>query len=363
MSNIRSIQNKIKKYNNVIESTKEKLAIEESALRREIINTLFETHFTRIRTVNGYTEYLFASKIEEDSNEKLAVTGIKISRNDKRLEEGKLNLDYLITADDCIAVEPTAFLGIVGKVIVDWYSSPIRRDCSLYFTATQLLDKLPSPNKAVAYCRESRKKGKFDRQIKMIKDRAINDNTELIEWFTEKVSGTTSLKDRTAVIKLLEFCNLHEITTVYVSELDRIGRKAEVIKQGIAYLRANGIKTIVAVRQNISIDEKYLIERKREFNALCLKAEEDRIVIVNRMHEGYKAFLEKYRNGNTTIKLGRPKDYKKPKERYLEQYSHQIELLKNNVSLRTIRTITGTSVNTLRRIKKICINEEKITEQ
>ena len=65
-------------------------------------------------------------------------------------------------------------------------------------------------------------------------------------------------------------------------------------------------------------------------------------------------FIEKAKQSNGTIKIGRPSDYRKPKEQYFSQYQKEIDfLLKGELSLRQIHTVTGTSVGTLQKIKHL----------
>ena len=48
--------------------------------------------------------------------------------------------------------------------------------------------------------------------------------------------------------------------------------------------------------------------------------------------------------------LGRTSEYKKTREKYLQQYQKEMDLLCKNLSLRQVNAITGTSVTTLRKI-------------
>ena len=57
------------------------------------------------------------------------------------------------------------------------------------------------------------------------------------------------------------------------------------------------------------------------------------------------------------VKMGRPSSYRKSLDAYKDQYSKEIGLLKKGISLRNITAITGTSVNTLRRIKTIALQK------
>jgi hypothetical protein len=49
--------------------------------------------------------------------------------------------------------------------------------------------------------------------------------------------------------------------------------------------------------------------------------------------------------------MGRAEGYRKSDGNYKDEYSKEITLLKKGLSLRNIQSITGTSINTLRKIK------------
>lgn len=56
--------------------------------------------------------------------------------------------------------------------------------------------------------------------------------------------------------------------------------------------------------------------------------------------------------------MGRPVSYKKDVESYKSQYQLEIGLLRKGVSLRNISAITGTAINTLRKVKNMFIESE-----
>ena len=66
-------------------------------------------------------------------------------------------------------------------------------------------------------------------------------------------------------------------------------------------------------------------------------------MIRSRMANGYKHFRE-----DEGGKVGRKVGYRKTN--YLEEYSKELSLLKKNVSLRDCQSLTGTSINTLRKL-------------
>ena len=77
----------------------------------------------------------------------------------------------------------------------------------------------------------------------------------------------------------------------------------------------------------------------------------ERLTIKERMTSGRNQYIAKCRQQG--IKMGRPATYRKSTEAYKQQYSKEISLLKKGLSLRNITAITGTSSNTLQKIKKM----------
>ena len=77
----------------------------------------------------------------------------------------------------------------------------------------------------------------------------------------------------------------------------------------------------------------------------------ERLSIKERMTSGRNQYIAKCRKEG--IKMGRPASYRRSYEAYKQQYTKEISLLKKGISLRNITAITGTSVNTLRRLKAI----------
>ena len=68
-----------------------------------------------------------------------------------------------------------------------------------------------------------------------------------------------------------------------------------------------------------------------------------------RMESGRKQYIERCRKEG--IKMGRPSTYRKSTDTYKEQYPKEISLLRKGLSLKNISAITGTSINTIRKIR------------
>ena len=77
----------------------------------------------------------------------------------------------------------------------------------------------------------------------------------------------------------------------------------------------------------------------------------ERLTIKERMESGRKQYIEKCRQEG--IKMGRPATYRKSNDTYKQQYQREISLIRKGLSLANISAITGTSINTIRKIKSV----------
>ena len=73
------------------------------------------------------------------------------------------------------------------------------------------------------------------------------------------------------------------------------------------------------------------------------------------MASGRRQYIEKCRRAG--IKMGRPSTYRKSDEEYRKQYHKEISLIRKGLSLANISAITGTSINTIRRVKGVVNNK------
>ena len=141
---------------------------------------------------------------------------------------------------------------------------------------------------------------------------------------------------------------------VIVSELNRLGRTENVIMGGISFLMKKGIREIYCIKENVLINEEFISEHYRELKSIAKSCEMEYDDIIHRMRTGYSSYIENARKTNGKIQVGRSSDYRKPKEQYFSQYSKEIDfLMKGELSLRQIHTITGTSIGTLQKLKHL----------
>lgn len=203
--------------------------------------------------------------------------------------------------------------------------------------------------KICIYARVSTQSQDYQRQLSELREYATRMNYEVVKEFSEKISGAKSVAERQALTELLDFAAANRIDKVLVYECSRISRRAidflQVIEQLTqmkvsVYILQNGLETLMA-DGSVNLIAQLVLGIIGQFNSM------ERSLIRSRMSSGYNHFRS---NGG---KVGRKEGYKKSDEQMKEQYSKELSLLKKGLSLRNIQAITGTSVNTLRKLKLI----------
>lgn len=203
--------------------------------------------------------------------------------------------------------------------------------------------------KICIYARVSTQSQDYQRQLSELREYATRMNYEVVKEFSEKISGAKAIAERQALTELLDYAAANRIDKVLVYECSRISRRAidflQVIEQLTqmkvsVYILQNGLETLMA-DGSVNPIAQLVLGIIGQFNSM------ERSLIRIRMSSGYNHFRS---NGG---KVGRKEGYKKSDEQMKEQYSKELSLLKKGLSLRNIQAITGTSVNTLRKLKVI----------
>lgn len=201
--------------------------------------------------------------------------------------------------------------------------------------------------KVCIYARVSTQGQDYQRQLSELREYASRMNYEVVKEFSEKISGAKSVAERQALTELLDYAAANRIDKVLVYECSRISRRAidflQVIEQLTqmkvsVYILQNGLETLMA-DGSVNPIAQLVLGIIGQFNSM------ERSLIRSRMSSGYQHFRS---NGG---KVGRKEGYKKSNEQMKEQYSKELSLLKKGLSLRNIQAITGTSINTLRKLK------------
>ncbi|MGI5847696.1 MAG: recombinase family protein [Candidatus Cryptobacteroides sp.] len=207
--------------------------------------------------------------------------------------------------------------------------------------------------KVALLVRVSTDKQDYQRQIVELTQHCSKVGWEVAETFANKVSGAKKNEDREEVQSLIEYVKTNEIRRVVCLEISRLGRNTLEALKIIQTLNENGVSLYVKNYNLETLTEDGKVNPIASLICTILLeiASMERLTIKERMESGRKQYIEKCRREG--IKMGRPATYRKSEESYKEQYTKEISLLRKGISLSNVSKITGTSINTLRKVKSL----------
>ena len=213
--------------------------------------------------------------------------------------------------------------------------------------------------KVVLLARVSTDKQEYRRQINELKGFCEKMDWEIVEIFANKVSGAETIENRTEIVEMMEFVRKNAVKRVVCLEISRLGRNTLEALKVIQILNENKVSLYI---KNYSLETLNADGSVNPIASLICTilleiASMERLTIRERMNSGRTQYIERCRREG--IKMGRPVTYKKELDTYKQQYQKEIGLLKKGISLRNVASITGTSVNTIRKIKALCVDTEK----
>ena len=178
-------------------------------------------------------------------------------------------------------------------------------------------------------------------------------NWQVEKVFANKISGAVRNEERTEICELVEYVKNNQIHRVVCSEISRIGRNTLEALKIIQLLNENGVSLYVKNYNLETLDSNGKVNPIASLICTILLevASMERLTIKERMESGRKQYIEKCRQEG--IKMGRPATYRKSNDTYKQQYQREISLIRKGLSLANISAITGTSINTIRKIKTI----------
>lgn len=212
-------------------------------------------------------------------------------------------------------------------------------------------------NKVVILARVSTDKQEYQRQINELTDycKAVNWTVEAV--FSNKISGAKSIEEREEIQQLIEYVKNNDIDKVVCLEISRLGRNTLEALKVIQLLNEHGVSLYVKNYnlETLNPDGKVNPVASLICTILLEIASMERLTIRERMASGRDQYINKCREQG--IKMGRPASYRKSNETYKNQYAKELTLLRKGISLRNVSTLTGTSINTLRKVKSICFSQ------
>lgn len=201
----------------------------------------------------------------------------------------------------------------------------------------------------VIYARVSTKSQDYDRQLLELRSYAARMQYNVVKEFAEVVSGTKKVNEREAMSELLIYCENNHVDKVLIFECSRLSRRIVDFLQLVeffnehkisVYIHQNGIETLLPDR-TVNPIAGLILGILAQFNSL------EKSLIRSRMESGYNAYRSK--GGH----VGRKEGYRKSVEIMMLQYSKELALLRKGISLRNISAITGTSVGTIQKVKRL----------
>lgn len=213
--------------------------------------------------------------------------------------------------------------------------------------------------KVILLVRVSTDRQEYRRQINELKDFCAKMNWDIVGTFANKVSGAESIENRTEITEMIEFVRTNDVKRVVCIEISRLGRNTLEALKVIQILNENKVSLYIKNYSLETLNNDGSVNPVASLICTILLeiASMERLTIRERMNSGRTQYIERCRKEG--IKMGRPSTYKKDLESYKQQYQKEIGLLKKGISLRNVASITGTAVNTLRKVKELCLDTEK----
>ena len=206
--------------------------------------------------------------------------------------------------------------------------------------------------KVVLYARVSTSAQDYTRQITELRKYAKKQNYEIVKEFSEKISGGKKVEERMAIKEMLDFVKFNKVDKVLIYECSRLSRRQldflsiieQLTEQGVSlFILVNGLETLLPDGKPNPI-ANLCFGIIAEFNTL------EKNLIRARMASGYE------HHRALGGRVGRKEGYRKSEEDYRTHYDREIALLSKGNTLKDVRAITGTSINTLRKLKeKYCL--------
>lgn len=188
-----------------------------------------------------------------------------------------------------------------------------------------------------------------ERQVLDLKSFAEKNDFKICKVFEEKISGAKKNEERNVLMECVDYCISKNIDTLLTSELSRIGRSTLQVLKTLDSLHSNKVNVYV---QNLGLNT---LNDNKDINPLAsiiitVLAEMSSIERSNiqyRLNSGRQNYIDK---GG---KLGRKSGSVKSSDKLKEDYKEAISLLRRGYSIRNTAKITGDSVSTVQRVKKL----------
>jgi len=209
---------------------------------------------------------------------------------------------------------------------------------------------------AVIYARVSSVGDRQDtsRQIRDLEILAKEKSLNVVNIYEEHISGAKKTQERPILTECLQYCISNHVSVLLISELSRLGRNVDDVLSNVKLCKENHLN-VYFQKEQLSIfnsDGKEHPFLTIFIAVLGTCAEMERENIKYRLNSGKAQFIAK---GG---KVGRKNGYKKPDEKFREEYAAVIKQLRKGYPIRMVAASCGVGISTVQRIKKKFINGE-----
>ena len=215
--------------------------------------------------------------------------------------------------------------------------------------------------KAIIYGRVSSDQQKHDRQISELQEYARKNEIEVLEIFTDTMSGKHQVKKRPGTRSMFEYIGANKIDIVLVSEISRLGRSAIDVQKNIHEI-------VFSLGLNLYVHQQGMTARGKSgkvnssfkliTDVLANVAEMESEILSERIKSG---LAEARRKGKT---IGRPTGTKKTVKDILIKYHKVVRTLNAGLSIRDVAKVCGVSTVTVQKVKSaMTVAEMEIESQ
>lgn len=208
-------------------------------------------------------------------------------------------------------------------------------------------------DKVVILARVSTDKQDYERQLVELREYCSRAGWQIVHEFAAKVSGAKQNEERSEITELVNYVESNHIKRVVCLEVSRLGRNTLESLKVIQILNEHKVSLFIKNYglETLTPDGNVNPVASLITTILLEIAQMERLTIKERMASGRNQYIAKCREQG--IKMGRPASYRKSEAAYREQYAKELSLLRKGISLRNVSALTGTSVNTLRKLLSI----------
>ena len=209
---------------------------------------------------------------------------------------------------------------------------------------------------AVIYARVSSVGDRQDtsRQVRDLEILAKEKSLKVVNTYEEHISGAKKTQERPILTECLKYCISNHVSVLLLSELSRLGRNVDDVLSNVKLCKENHLN-VCFQKEQLSIfgaDGKEHPFLTVFIAVLGTCAEMERENIKFRLNSGKAQFIAK---GG---KVGRKNGYKKPDDKFREEYAAVIKQLRKGYPIRMVAASCGVGISTVQRIKKKFINGE-----